>query len=93
MQEVAVPVSNHSMGRRHLARLAHLPRPQLRSDVADAAVAAWKERQMSPASDPLDPLELALLMEASEDQSDLDRDDLPPADGVPEDRDPDGEEP
>jgi hypothetical protein len=48
---------------------------------------------MSPASDPLDPLELALLMEAAEDLSDLHHDDLPPADEDPEDRNPDGKEP
>ena len=33
---------------------------------------------MNPGVDPLDPLELALLMEAAEDLSDLDRHDPPP---------------
>jgi hypothetical protein len=52
-----------------------------------------KEDQMSPASGPEDPLELAALMEAAANMSGLDGGDLPPADGVPEDRDLDGEEP
>ena len=32
---------------------------------------------MNPGLDPLDPLELALLIEAAEDLADLDRDDTP----------------
>jgi hypothetical protein len=47
---------------------------------------------MSPVSGPVDPLELAALMEAAEDLSGLGHDDLPPADEAPEDCDPDGEE-
>jgi hypothetical protein len=46
---------------------------------------------MSPASGPLDPLELALLIEAAEDLSHLDHD-PPPVDMPPEDGDEDDEE-
>ena len=41
---------------------------------------------------PLDPLELALLMEAAEDLADLDRDDPPLGEMVAEDGGPDDEE-
>jgi hypothetical protein len=40
---------------------------------------------MNPGLDPLDPLELALLMEAAEDLGDLDRDDPLAGEVVPED--------
>jgi hypothetical protein len=39
---------------------------------------------MNPGLDPLDPLELALLIEAAEDLDDLDRDDTPPGEVVAE---------
>jgi hypothetical protein len=48
---------------------------------------------MNPGLDPLDPLELALLLEVAEDLGDLDRDD-PPTGGVgAEDGGQDDEEP
>jgi hypothetical protein len=47
---------------------------------------------MNPGLDPLDPLELALLLEAAEDLGDLDRDDLPMGEVVPEDGGQDDEE-
>jgi hypothetical protein len=40
---------------------------------------------MNPGLDPLDPLELALLMEAAEDLGDLNRDDPPPGEVGAED--------
>lgn len=48
---------------------------------------------MNPGVDPLDPLELALLMEAAEDLSDLDRHDPLPGKVVAEDGGQDDEEP
>ena len=48
---------------------------------------------MNPGMDPLDPLELALLLEAAEDLADRDRDDPPPGEVVPEDGGQDDEEP
>lgn len=45
------------------------------------------------ASEPLDPLELALLLEAAEDLSGLDRDGTPPVDEAAEDGDEDDREP
>jgi hypothetical protein len=44
---------------------------------------------MGGASGPLDPLELALLLEAAEDLSGLDRDETPPVDEAAEDGDED----
>jgi hypothetical protein len=48
---------------------------------------------MGGASGPLDPLELALLLEAAEDLSGLDRDEAPPVDEAAEDGDEDDREP
>jgi hypothetical protein len=48
---------------------------------------------MGGASGPLDPLELALLLEATEDLSGLDGGDTPPVDEEAEDGDEDGQEP
>ena len=48
---------------------------------------------MSPGLDPLDPLELALLIEAAEDLGDLDSDDTPPGEVVAEDGGQEDEEP
>jgi hypothetical protein len=42
---------------------------------------------------PLDPLELALLLEAAEDLSGLDGDDTPPVDEATDDADEDDQEP
>jgi hypothetical protein len=47
---------------------------------------------MNPGLDPLDPLELALLIEAAEDLGDLDRDDPPTGEAVPGDGGQDDEE-
>jgi hypothetical protein len=48
---------------------------------------------MNPGLDPLDSLELALLMEAAEDLADLDRDNPPPGEVGVEDGGQDDEEP
>ena len=48
---------------------------------------------MNPGLDPLDPLELALLMEAAEDLADLDREDLPSGEVETEDGGQDDQEP
>jgi hypothetical protein len=48
---------------------------------------------MHPGLDPLDPLELALLMEAAEDLADLDGDDLPPGEVETENGGQDDQEP
>jgi hypothetical protein len=67
--------------------------PQLLTAPVDPSNGCRREAaRMNPGLDPLDPLELVLLMEAAEDLGDLDRDDPPTGEVGAEDGGQDDEE-
>jgi hypothetical protein len=55
-------------------------------------MSSWKEQRLDETAGPLDPLELALLLEAAEDLSGLDRDETPPVDEESDNGDEDDQE-